>query len=354
MNLIFNDKYISGILSVVPNNVIQFEDEINNYNFSPKKSLKLKEIMGYSEKRVVPNGETSSDLSVYGLNHLIKSGFLRKSDINAIIFVSQTPDYIMPPTSNLIQAQLDLDDDVYCLDINQGCAGYMVGLYQSFMILEQDAIEMVVLINADVLSPKVSKRDRNSSPIIGDAAAITIIKKGAGGKIYSSINMAGQGGMALNIPAGGARMPYSSSTTIEESDLDGNFRSKNHLVMKGDEVFNFVQEKVPEMIKNLFNFSGIDHSEIFGFAFHQPNKFILNKLADKIGVSQLKMPSNIVENFGNSSGATIPLNLCFNYSDRLLSSVDKYCLAGFGAGLSWGSCIINIGKLDFCEIIYYE
>jgi 3-oxoacyl-[acyl-carrier-protein] synthase-3 len=354
MNLLFSGKYISGILTVVPDNVIQFEDEINNYNFSPQKSLKLKEIMGYKQKRVVANGETSSDLSIYGLNYLINSGLLKKSEIDAILFVSQTPDYVMPPTSNLIQARLGLGDNVYCLDINQGCAGYMVGLYQSFMLLDQDAIRTVVLINADVLSPRVSKRDRNSSPIIGDAAAITLVKKSAGNKIFATLNMAGQGGMALNIPAGGARLPCSSNTDIEESDSDGNFRSKNQLVMRGDEVFNFVQEKVPSMIKDLIKYSGVKLDEIFGFAFHQPNKFMLNKLADKIGISQSKMPSNIVENFGNSSGVTIPLNLCFNYKQQLLSHVEKYCLAGFGAGLSWASCIINIGKLTFCETIYYK
>lgn len=354
MNLLFNDKYISGILTIVPDNVIQFDDEIHNYNFPIEKSSKLKKIMGYKQRRIVPNGETSSDLSVYGLNYLINAGYIKKSEIDAILFISQTPDYVMPPTSNLIQARLGLGDNVYCLDINQGCAGFMVGLYQSFMLLDQPAIETVILINADVLSPRVSKKDRNSNPIVGDAAAISVIKKRAGCEIFATLNMNGQGGMALNIPAGGARLPSGPSTGVEECDADGNFRTKNHLVMRGDEVFNFVQEKVPSMIEGLIKYSGVKLDEIFGFAFHQPNKFMLNKLADKIGISHSKMPSNIVENFGNSSGVTIPLNLCFNYKQQLLASVEKYCLAGFGAGLSWASCIIDIGQLTFCDIIYYK
>jgi 3-oxoacyl-[acyl-carrier-protein] synthase-3 len=354
MNFRFQNKIVTGMLTVVPKNIVKFEDEMSNYNFPHEKSLKIKKVMGFDQKRVAPIGVTAADLCVYGVNYLFDNNQLSKSEIDALVFVSQTPDHIMPPTSNLIQARLDLGTDVFCLDINQGCAGFLVGLFESFMLLEQDSINCVVLLNADVLSTKVSKQDRNSNPIIGDAGAITVIRKGKSEVIHATLNMDGKGALALQIPAGGARIPINDSTSILAEDVFGNFRSENHLVMKGDEVFNFVQTQVPPMISNLLKTSGFNLDDIDFFMFHQPNRFMLAKLAEKLGIDKSKIPSNIVEIFGNSSGATIPLNVCFNLGAALLNNKFKLCLAGFGVGLTWSSCLIDIGNLSFCEVIDYE
>jgi 3-oxoacyl-[acyl-carrier-protein] synthase-3 len=331
-----------------------FEDEMMNYNFSEAKSLKLKAAMGFNKKRIVKNGETGSDLCIHGLNYLFVNGFLNKDEIDAIILVTQTPDYIMPPTSNIIQGELGLKEDVLCLDINQGCAGYIVGLIQGFMLLEQPEIKKVVILNADVLSPKVSKRDRNSNPLIGDAASITILESSESQtNITCAIKMNGKGAFALQIPAGGAKLPYSDQTAEMHEDANGNFRSKNHLVMKGDEVFNFVQTEVPPLIEDVIEIAKVKKEDIDYFMFHQPNRFMLQKLADKIGVSREKLPSNIVENFGNSSGVTIPLAITFNIGDEIEKKQHKLCLSGFGVGLSWAAMIIDIGPLNFCKQINY-
>jgi 3-oxoacyl-[acyl-carrier-protein] synthase-3 len=355
MRLFFKNKKISCVLSVLPENEISFEEEIGNYNFSVKQSLKLKSIMGFDKKRVVLEGITSSDLCVSGVEYLIKEGVLKKEDIDAIIFVSQSPDYIMPPTSNIIQGRLGLKEDMICLDINQGCAGYIIGLIESFMLLEQTTINKVVLLNADVLSPKVSKKDRNSNPLIGDGAAVTILEKSLDdSNIYCSLKMNGAGAFALHIPAGGAKMPINEQTGILVEDSHGNLRSKNHLVMKGDEVFNFVQSELPSLINNVLEYSNIDKNEIDYYLFHQPNKFMLNKLADKIGVDRVKMPANIVENFGNASGATIPINIAFNIADKIKVTSLKVCFSGFGVGLTWGAIIMDLSKNTYIKTINYK
>jgi 3-oxoacyl-[acyl-carrier-protein] synthase-3 len=87
--------------------------------------------------------------------------------------------------------------------------------------------------------------------------------------------------------------------------------------------------------------------------FHQPNKFMLNKLADKIGVPREKMPSNIVENFGNSSGVTVPINISYNIGKDLCQKTYKMCLAGFGVGLTWSAIVMDIGNVDFNKIIEF-
>jgi 3-oxoacyl-[acyl-carrier-protein] synthase-3 len=164
--------------------------------------------------------------------------------------------------------------------------------------------------------------------------------------------MNGEGAFALQIPAGGARLPSSPETAILEEDMNGNLRSKNDLVMKGDEVFNFVQTEVPPLIEELYNYSKIGKDDVDFYMFHQPNKFMLNKLADRLGVDREKMPSNIVENFGNSSGVTIPLAITFNLGDNLCSQKYRLCLSGFGVGLTWAAMMIDMKELSFCKIIY--
>lgn len=354
MDFIFKNKRISGVLTVLPKKVVTFEEEMDNYNFSQVKSMKLKMAMGYKEHRIAEEGQCSSDFCICGLQYLFNNGLLQKDQIDAILFVSQSPDYFMPPTSNIIQGHFGLKQDMICMDINQGCAGFELGLIQAFMMLDQPSINKVVLMNADVLSSKVSSRDRNSKPLVGDAASICIVEKCQEvNTIYANIKMDGTGALALNIPAGGFRMPCTEETAKMVEDANGNFRSLNHLVMKGDEVFNFVQREVPPMIEHLMNEAQVTIEDIDWFMFHQPNKFMLQKLADKIGVPREKMPSNIVENFGNASGVTVTTNISYNLGDEIVNGSKKVCIAGFGVGLTWSSLILELNRLMFNKIIEF-
>jgi 3-oxoacyl-[acyl-carrier-protein] synthase-3 len=88
--------------------------------------------------------------------------------------------------------------------------------------------------------------------------------------------------------------------------------------------------------------------------FHQPNRFLLEKLADKMGLPYERMPNNVVEHFGNASGATIPTNVTFNLGAILKERALRLCFAGFGAGLAWASMVMNVGPLSFCETIDYQ
>jgi 3-oxoacyl-[acyl-carrier-protein] synthase-3 len=354
MDFVFKNKRISGILTILPKQVRKFEEDMHLYNFSPAKCMKLKLAMGYKEHRVALEGQTSSDFCIYGLQYLFDNQLLDKEDIDALLFISQSPDYFMPPTSNLIQGHFGLKHDMLCLDINQGCAGFEIGLIQAMMLLDQPAINKVVLLNADVLSPKVSPRDRNSHPLSGDAASITIVEKTEQPSIiYANVKMDGMGAFAINIPAGGFRMPSTPETAVMEQDTAGNFRSKDNLVMQGDDVFNFVQREVPPMIHHLLDQAKVSKDEVDWYMFHQPNKFMLHKLADKIGIPREKMPANIVENFGNASGVTVPTNLSFNLGETLVNETKKICLAGFGVGLTWSSLYMEIGRLLFNKIIEF-
>lgn len=355
MNLLFQNRAITGLLAVVPANERKFVDEMANYNFPAARSLKLSEVMGYNTHRIVDAGVCSSDLACFGLRRLFTTGALDPGEIDALIVVTQSPDYLMPPTSSIIQGRLGLKRDIFCLDINQGCAGFVIGLFQSFLLLDQPAISKVALVNVDVLSRRVSAQDRNSYPLIGDAAAITVVERSEDSTpIHANIRMDGARAEALMIPAGGFRRPSSPETAVLTDDGENNLRALDHLRMDGSAVFNFVQTEVPPMIQELLDAAGADVGEIDSFLFHQPNRFMLRKLAEALKVPFEKMPSNVVERYGNSSGVTIPVAIAHNLRDRLATASIRACLAGFGVGLTWASMLLGLGPLDFCDLIPFQ
>jgi len=354
VNFTFANRRMTGLLTVVPAHERSFMEEMDNFNFPRARSLKLMEVMGYDRHRLVQGDVCSSDLAIHGLQHLFDSGRLGRDDFDALIVVTQSPDYIMPSTSSVVQGKLGLKNDLFCLDIAQGCAGFVIGMIQAFLLLAQESVRKVVLVNVDVLSRKVSPRDRNSYPLIGDAASIAVIERSDDPRpIHANLKMDGAGREALMIPAGGMRTPSSAETAALTADAEGNERSLDNLVMDGSAVFNFVQREVPPMIEALLDAAGRTSAEVEYFIFHQPNRFMLQKLADKMGVPRVKMPSNVVERFGNSSGVTIPMALTLNLGERLTSGPVTTCFAGFGVGLTWASMLMDVGPLDFCENIEY-
>jgi 3-oxoacyl-[acyl-carrier-protein] synthase-3 len=354
VNFSFRNKRIAGLITVLPANERTFLEEMKNFNAPEARSRKLMEVMGFDKRRVVKEGTCVSDMAVYGLENLFSRSLLKRDDIDALILATTTPDYFVPPTSAIIQGRLGLKQDVFCLDVNQACAGFVIGLIQAFMLLEQETIKKVVLLSGDVLSRKVSPKDRNIYPLVGDALAITVIERDqAGSKIEATVKMDGSRGSALTIPAGGMRLPCCAETAVLEDVGDNNLRAKDHLFMDGSAIFNFVQTEVPPLIAGLLQRASRDAESLDYFFTHQPNRFMLQKLADKMKIPYSKMPNNVVERFGNSGGATIPMAITINAAERLKTGTVEACLAGFGAGLTWAAMLLTLGKLQYCELLDY-
>jgi len=354
VNFTYRRKRIAGTFVVLPANERLFVEEMKNFNFPEARSLKLKEVMGYNKRRMVQPDVCVSDLAVFGMKQLFDRGLLKPEEVDALIVVTQTPDHLMPPTSNIIQGRLGLKQDTFCLDLNQACAGFVIGLMQAFMLLEQESVRKVVLVNADVLSRKASPKDRNIYPLIGDAASITVIERDVDDSvIHASLKMDGARHQALMIPAGGMRHPCTPETAVLEDVGDHNLRAKDHLYMDGSAIFNFVQVEIPPLIEGLLAHAGASLDSVDYVLCHQPNRFMLQKLADKMKVPYAKMPNNVVENFGNNSGATIPTSIALNLGGRVKENRCRVVLAGFGGGLTWSAMLMDLGKLAFCELIDY-
>jgi 3-oxoacyl-[acyl-carrier-protein] synthase-3 len=351
VNFRFTGKKIAGIHVVLPKRTLSFIDDMVACGFPRERSQKLAEIMGYDKHRVVDDGTCVSDLAVAGIEFLFSQNLLAPDEFDALLVLTQSPDHFMPPTANIIQGRLKLKHDLFCMDIAQGCAAWLVGLIQAFLMLEQPAIRKVLLVAGDVISRKVCTRDRNSFPLIGDGIGIALVEKDPdAADIFANLKMDGANGHALTIPAGGFRTPSSYLTSIELPAEDQNYRSADQLVMDGTAVFNFVQRTVPDMIQQLLLHANCPEPSVDYYLFHQPNRFMLQKLAAKMKIHPSRMPNNVVEHFGNSSGATIPTNIALNLDRQLAGQSLKVCFAGFGAGLTWSSMLMQLGPLHFCSI----
>ena len=350
----YNNKTISAMYSVLPTRVIDFMDEADNYSFSESQMRKLQKVMGFGSRRVAIEGETVGDYAIYGIQKMLDDGVFKESEIGGIIVTTTSPDHFIPPISNIVQGKFDFDEDVVCIDISQGCCGYTVGLTYAFMTLNSLEDKKVLLISGDMLTAKVSTRDRASRPITGDAITISVVENTkTDNKVYCSLKNDGKDAFAVYIPAGGSRMPITPETTKEEEDEFGNWRGKQHLVMQGDLVFNIIINQAPIMMEELLAKAGEKIDDVDYFVCHQSSNFTLKKLAQRMGVTEERMPRDIVAKYGNSSSATIPVTMC-EHCDRIFADggKKKIMFAAFGTGMSLGAVLMDMEK-PVCKMIDY-
>lgn len=354
MKIVFHNKRITGLLSVLPAASVAFEDEVGNYTFPAKQTLRLQKVMGFKRHSIVRETTAASDLAAAGLEYLFEKGWLRKEEIGALVVACSYPDHFMPQVSSILHGKFSLSEDAFCVDISQVCGGFLVALTEAFLLLDHLEEKKAVVIATDVLSRRVSKKDRNSWPLIGDAAGIAIVENcREAATIPAIIYNDGSLREALIVPAGGSRMPGTSETAkLEDREGDGNLRALDNLTMQGADIFNFMQTKVPPLIREILDYASLTKDQVDWYLFHQPNRFMLRKLAEKIGVPYEKIPMNVVEEFGNSSGACIPVCATYNLAETLMApKLSTCCLSAFGAGLMWGAVVMELGGMDFCEML---
>ena len=132
---------------------------------------------------------------------------------------------------------------------------------------------------------------------------------------------------------------------------DGNRRSLDQLVMQGGDVFTFTQTVVPRFLEGLLSRAGTRAADVPWFFLHQANAFILRKIAERLKVSEDRVPHHVVSRYGNSSSATIPVTIATTFTTDTPST--KVCLCGFGGGLSWGGGVLPLGPFTCCDLIEY-
>lgn len=348
----FKNKVITHMLSIVPKNIIKFDDEIEQYNQSPKQMNMIKNIMGYDEHRFFSKTKSMAEIATYGINYLCEQCNIDKNSFDAVLYVSHSTDYITPSTSVIIQGMANLKNDIYCNDLNHACNGFTIGLIESFLLLNSNFFNKILLINGGIMELYGSPKDRGIWPSIGDAYTITIIENKDSDNIYCSNYVDGTKFKDLYIPAGGTVLERNDETAKLYKNEESNELSLNHITTNGIDLLDFVYKTVPSEINKLFYDSKLKDVDIFAYLFHQPNKYVLDMLSDKLKIDKNKLKSNITTKFGNSGSATIPLVITYNYDNEFTkNNIYKVCMTGFGTGLSCTTVIMDIGNMQYCKLI---
>ena len=297
---------------------------------------------GVLTRYYVDKNETALDIGFKACEKLLKKDPSLKEKVDAIIFCTHSNDYIIPSNSSLLHAMLGLSENVFAFDYNLACSGYVYGLAISNGLLATNIAKHILLINADTYSKFVNDKDRSTKVLFGDAASVSYLKNSDNDKGMIDIlcSTSGTHSKKIMIPAGGMRVPKSSTTSLPERDANGNVRTQENLHMDGFGVFSFINSKVPKQIiqiceKNNFNLDDIDL-----FVFHQANKLGLDSLTKILKIDPAKVFMNI-HRVGNTVSATIPLALKDALDQNRIKEGNKVLFSGFGTGLSWGSCIIQ-------------
>lgn len=336
LKLSCSGSVLAGITSCVPKNLIS-----NHYfldNFSSKDIESITKMTGV-HSRFWSLGESTSDLCVAAGNHLLDKLEWSPESIDGLLFITQTPDYIMPATSIKIQGALGLTNCKVALDLNLGCSGYPYGLWLAMNMIQGGGFKRILLAVGETPSKIVNQSDRSTAMLFGDAGAVTAIEKTNNTDVANFIFGSDPNGQSsLIVP--GNRFAKSSAVSKKYNEQD-----LNYLYMDGSDVFNFTLKLMPNLIEETIKLSsGIDF-----FLFHQANLFLLNHLVKKTKIDSKKVPLNISD-YGNTSSASIPLLMCTRLD---VDSINNSMVAmfGFGVGYSWGSASMQLKNIQVLDKI---
>ena len=340
---------ITAMAAAVPKQII------NNYEYTkyfPVEQVKeVVDKVGIYERRFADENTCSSDLCYAAAEKLIADNGIDRSEIDMLIFISQTPDYRMPATSIILQHRLRLSTSCIAFDINLGCSGFMYGLSVAYGMMQGGNIRKALILDGETRSKVYSPKDRRSAFIFGDAGVAALLEcDDKFGKSYFSLNSDGSRADLIMIKGGGYRH-MSSIETLQEKVVDeyGNIRSDEHGYMNGGDVFNFVIREVPRDIKKILAFAERTSDSFDYIIFHQANNFINSYIAKKMKLDTTKIPSTI-EKYGNTSSVSVPLTIVSELKNKLEGN-KELLMSAFGVGMTWATGIIPFVDCKISDII---
>ncbi len=337
----FKNVRIAGISAGVPRRAICNLD-LKNLS-SDYDSAAFVESTGVLERRV--GNLTTSDLCVPAAERLLSDLGWERSEIQALVFVSQTTDYFLPATACIVQDRLGLNKDCYALDIVLGCSGWVYGLSSVVSLMSGGSIKKALLMAGD------AKRHFDSNdPLFGFAGTVTALEyqeNSSGFKFHFGTD--GSGFDAIIIPDGGSRNQVSLASFGEET-IDGRRFNRLQTRMKGMDVFSFGISTAPKSVKKLAEHFGFDYLDADYFVFHQANMKMNNMIAKKLKLPSEKVPS-CMYHFGNTSSASIPLTVVTQLKGKIEGISTKFICCGFGVGLSWGTVAFETNNIVISNLV---
>lgn len=339
---------IKGIAACVPSESIAVKDL---GLFTEDESNRFSTSTGIYNLRIAGLDTTTSDLAYHAAKQLMSDLNWEAEDIDVLVFVSQTPDYILPSTSSILQNRLGLSEDTLVFDISLGCSGWIYGLITITNLISGGSLKKGLLLVGDTISKTCSSNDKSTYPLFGDAGTATAVEFQPNAEpIKFHWGVDGSGSKAIIIPDGGFRNQFTHNSFIKDKFDEGVIRAKKDLTLEGMDVFSFGISKAPETVNKLIDNFNIDKDGIDHFLFHQANKFMNEKIRKKLKIPEEKVPYSL-KNFGNTSSATIPLTIVTELKNELTNSTKNIIACGFGVGLSWGSVFFKTENIFISSLI---
>lgn len=319
---------ILGVGSYVPETII------DNFYFEKIMDTSdewIKTRTGISERRHASENEATSDLSTKAALKAIECANLTPNDIDLIIVATATPDMIFPSTACLVQENIGAINAA-AFDISVACSGFLYGMTIAKQFVDTKMYKNVLVIGAETLSRFLDYSDRTTSILFGDGAgAVVIGNVECGGILSTYLGSDGSGADALNIPAGGSKLPATQKT------IDNKLHS---IKMAGNSVYKFAVRIMGEASLKALEMANLTTEDIDCLIPHQANTRIIDASAKKLKLDKDKVFVNL-DKYGNMSAASVPVAMDEAYRQGKIKKGDNVVLVGFGGGLTWGASVIN-------------
>tara|TARA_B100000989_G_scaffold279131_1_gene241488 strand:- start:1674 stop:2669 length:996 start_codon:yes stop_codon:yes gene_type:complete len=293
---------------------------------------------GIKSRYVAQGDECASDFAFKAAQSLLADRDL--SRIGFLLFCTESPDYVLPPSSCILQERLGLPMSCGAFDINLACSAYIYALATAHAYMQGGLAEEVLLLTGDTYTRYIHPDDKSTRTIFGDAATATLLSKNSSKRLDAFILCTdGRGAKGLILEKGGCRRPRMEAPASSLEDPSGEGHNPDYLYMNGPDIFNFTLRVVPDLVHDVAAKAGHALDEIDHFVFHQANVFMLEHLRKKLKISEEKFVY-AMEAVGNTVSSTIPIALESCMKEGRFKPGDKILLAGFGVGLSWGGCML--------------
>lgn len=338
---------IAGVVSCVPREAT--DNSAFAERFGADAVADVVKMIGVHSRRRVQGGVSTADLCEPAGRALLAGLGWEPHSIDGLIFVSQTPDYVLPATACALHGRWGLRPGALAFDVNLGCSGYPYALWLAMTIVQSGAARRMLVAVGDTISRVVDPDDRATAMLFGDAGTVTAVELADDAEPSLStahfvLGTDGRGEYNLIIPQG----QFKSRSAQDDGRLAN--RDPRCLFMDGGEIFNFTLLSVPALVKATMEAAGASTDDHDAFLFHQANQFMLKHLVKKTKLPVDRVPMNI-DRFGNTSSASIPLLMTTDMASTLRSQRSRIAMFGFGVGYSWASASLDVGPLKVVETI---
>ncbi len=288
---------------------------------------------GIRERRIAAADQATSDLGAGAAVRALSAAGVVPSQLDIIIVASLSPDMIFPPTASFISGAIGADGAA-AFDLSAACTGFVYALSAGSAYVASGQADRVLVVGADVVSKMLDWEDRSTAVLFGDGAGAVLLEHAVEdeeGIIGFDLGNDPGGADLLSLPAGGSRLPASSETIA----------GRRHFIqMNGREVYKFAARIIVSSARKVLADHGLGIEDVDLFVPHQANIRIIESAAKKLGIPPERVFTNL-ERYGNTSCASIPICLDEAASAGKLQHGDLVLMVGFGAGLSWGSCLVR-------------